>query len=213
MIKAALLVVSLLAGGIADAQEAAAKQVHRFEITPFAGYRVGGTFEDEFSEAELDLDDAGGYGLVLNMRESANTEWELGYSHQSTSVDTADLTNEGGKLDLDIDYLQFGGTYIGPSDVARPFLVATVGLARFDPDVSALDSETYFAFSIGGGVKLWPANRFGLRLEGRFYGTVLDSQSKIFCTSGTAEGSGCLISTEADVLWQWEMMLGAIMRF
>ena len=62
------------------------------------------------------------------------------------------------------------------------------------------------------GREIAPASRFGLRLEGRVYGTVLDSESKIFCAS-SAEGSGCLISTQADVLWQWEMMLGAIMRF
>lgn len=212
MTKAALLALSLLAGAAAMAEESAPQKIYRFQITPFAGYRVGGTFEDELSEAKLDLDDGGSYGLVLNMRESPNTEWELGYSHQSASVDTAGVSTSGGKLDLDVDYLQFGGTYIGPHELARPFLVATVGLAHFDPDASALDSETYFAFSIGGGVKLWPANRFGLRLEGRFYGTVLDSESKIFCTS-SSEGSGCLISTKAEVLWQWEMMVGAIMRF
>ena len=212
MIKAAVLVLSLLVGAVAIAQERAAKKVYRFEITPFAGYRVGGTFEDELSEAELDLDDGGSYGLVLNMRESANTEWELGYSHQNTNIDTAGVTNDGGKLNLDVDYLQFGGTYIGPSDLARPFLVATVGLAQLDPKDDAFAKETYFAFSIGGGWKFWPAKRLGLRLEGRFYGTVLDSDSKIFCSS-SAEGSGCLISTKAEVLWQWEMMLGAIMRF
>ena len=212
MTRAMLFILSLFAGGLAMARENVAEQGHRFQIAPFAGYRLGGTFEDQLSEAKLDLDDAGSYGLVLNLRESPNTEWELGYSHQSTNVETAGVTDNGSKLDLDVEYLQFGGTYIGPHDLARPFMVATIGLAHFDPEASALESETYFAFSIGGGVKLWPANRFGLRLEGRFYGTVLDSESKIFCTS-SSEGSGCLISTKADVLWQWEMMLGAIMRF
>ena len=210
--KTIVLALSLLAGAAAIAEETGAGNAYRFQVTPFAGYRVGGTFEDEFSEASLDLDDAGGYGLILNLRESPNTEWELGYSHQSTNVDTQGVSMNGGKLNLDIDYLQFGGTYIGPHELARPFLVATVGLAHFDPESDALNSETYFAFSIGAGVKLWPVRRFGLRLEGRFYGTVLDSESKIFCASN-AEGSGCLISTEADVLWQWEMMLGAIIRF
>lgn len=212
MRKTATLMLSLLIGTAAIAQESADPKIYRFQVTPFAGYRLGGTFEDELSEAELDLDEAGSFGLVLNMRESANTEWELGYSHQSTSIDTAGVTDGGSDLDLDIEYLQIGGTYIGPHELARPFMVATIGLARFDPEPGGLDSETYFAFSIGGGVKLWPQNRFGLRLEGRFYGTVLDSESKIFCTSN-ATTSGCLISTKGEVLWQWEMMLGAIMRF
>jgi hypothetical protein len=117
-----------------------------------------------------------------------------------------------GDIDLSIDYLQFGGTYIGPSRLARPFLAATVGLSRFDPEASQFSAETYFAFSIGTGVKLWPENRFGLRLEGRLYGSVLDSESKIFCASDS-ENSACLISTKAEVLWQWEMMFGAILRF
>ena len=212
MTRAAVLLLGLIMGSSAIAAESAGQKNYRFQVTPFAGYRVGGTFEDELTEAELDLDEDSSFGLVLNMRESANTEWEVAYSHQNTRIDTANLVNGGGDLDLDVDYLQFGGTYIGPHDLARPFLVATIGLARFDPAESQLDSETYFAFSIGGGVKLWPANRFGLRVEGRFYGTVLDSESKIFCTS-SAEASGCLISTKAEMLWQWEMMLGAIMRF
>ena len=207
--------MGLAFGASASAQAPVDSKTYRFQLTPFAAYRVGGQFEDESSEAELELDDGGSFGVVFNMRESANTEWEIAYSHQNTSIDTSEVTDGGSDIDLDIDYLQFGGTYIAPvarSDLARPFLVATIGLARFDPEQSQFDSETYFAFSIGGGVKLWPSNRFGLRLEGRFYGSVVDSDSKIFCTSN-AETSGCLISTKAEVLWQWEMMLGGIVRF
>lgn len=212
MIRAIAFLLSLFLSVSAMAEGHTAKNVHRFQITPFAGFRMGGQFEDELSDTQLDLGDGGSLGVILNLRESANTEWEIAYSRQDTSIDTAGVASGGGDLDLGIDYLQLGGTYIAPSGPARPFLVATVGLARFDPDISQLGSETYFAFSIGGGVKLWPENRFGLRLEGRFYGSVLDSESQIFCTSN-AQTSGCLIRTKADVLWQWEMLLGAILRF
>jgi len=210
----ALLVIGMLLAASAAAHDEAAKpnnkQQYRFEVTPFAGYRVGGTFEDEATGTKLELNENGSFGLILNMKEAANTEWELGYSHQSTDVDVGgtDVT----AIDMDVDYLQIGGTYIGDGELARPFLVATVGLAHFDPGVPEFPSDTFFAFSIGGGWKLRPAKRLGLRLEGRFYGTVIDSDSNIFCASGP-NGSGCLINTKADVLWQWEMLLGAIFRF
>jgi len=203
------LIVAVPAAAHDEAAQPQNNRQYRFEVTPFAGYRVGGTFEDETTGAELDLDDNGSFGLILNMQEAANTEWELGYSHQSTEVDVGD---SGETIDMDVDYLQIGGTYLGDGELARPFLVATVGLAHLDPRASEFSSDTFFAFSIGGGWKMRPARRLGLRVEGRFYGTVIDSDSDIFCTSGP-EGSNCLIRTKGEVLWQWEMMLGAIFRF
>lgn len=194
----------------AVAQQSTESPAYRFEVTPFAGFRTGGTFTDEDSGAELELNDSGSYGLILNMRESWNTEWELLYNHQSTDFDTG----PGTRIDIDIDYLQIGGTYIG-TDIegpARPYLAATIGLAHLDPRAANLPSDTYFAFSIGGGWKFFPTSRLGLRLEGRFYGTVIDSDSKIFCASGPSGGT-CLINTKADVLWQFELLAGAIVRF
>ena len=109
------------------------------------------------------------------------------------------------KLDLDIDYFQLGGTYLWDGKRAQPFMVATLGAAHLNPDGSG-DSETYFAFSIGGGWRLFPAERFGLRVEGRFYGTVLDSDSDIFCRTGP-ENNQCLIQSQSEILWQWQMLL------
>ena len=38
----------------------------RFEVTPFAAYRVGGTFEDAESEAELELAESNAWGFIVN---------------------------------------------------------------------------------------------------------------------------------------------------
>lgn len=184
----------------------------RFEITPFAGYRLGGTFEDDETGDELELEDSGSFGISLNMQAEANTQYELTYSHQSTDIDVGDVLPGAPDLDIDLDYLQIGGTYLWDGNVGRPFLVATVGIAHLDPEASDFDSETYFAFSIGGGWKVFPTRRLGLRLEGRFYGTVLESDSAVFCRSGP-EGTGCLLSTSGELLWQWEMLAGASFRF
>jgi opacity protein-like surface antigen len=195
----------------AVAQAPDPKTVRGFEVTPFAGYRIGGTFQDEVTEDELELNDAGSFGLILNLRESPNTEWELMYSHQSTDIDIDGPTGSM-RIDMDLDYLQIGGTYLGGGRQARPYMVATLGLAHLDPGSEGLPSDTFFAFTIGGGWKVQPTQRIGLRLEGRFYGTVIDSDSKIFCGSGPS-GAGCLINTKAEVLWQFEMSAGLIFRF
>ncbi len=188
----------------------AEEQVFKASITPFIGTRIGGRFEDEATGERLELEDGNpGFGLLVNWRHSEVTEWEVSFSHQDTSIDTAGLAAD---YDIAIDYLQLGGTVFGDGLKARPYLVATVGAAFLDPEPSAFDSEIYFSFSIGGGLNFFPASRFGLRAEGRLYGTVLDSDSRIFCASGEGN-AGCLISTKADVLWQFEALLGAIVRF
>jgi hypothetical protein len=184
----------------------------RFEITPFAGYRLGGTFEDDETRDELKLEDSSSFGMSLSMQAEANTQYELTYSHQATDIDVSDVLPGASDLDIDLDYLQIGGTYLWDGNVARPFLVATIGIAHLDPDASDLDAETYFAFSVGGGWKVFPTRRLGLRLEGRFYGTVLESDSAVFCRSGP-EGTGCLLRTSGELLWQWEMFAGVSFRF
>lgn len=180
------------------------------ELTPFVGARFGGSFEDQVTGEKVEVEDGDtSFGVLVNWWHSPVTEWELGFSHQDTSINGAGLNSA---YDLSIDYLQIGGTYLGDGETARPYLVATIGAAFLDPDSPDFSSETYFTFSIGGGWKFFPNRRFGLRAEGRFYGTVVDDDSRIFCGSGP-DNAGCIISTKAEVFWQWEMLVGAIVRF
>lgn len=188
------------------------------EITPFAGYRLGGEFEDDDDDgnttgADVDIDEASSVGLIVNWPSVANTEWEIYLGRQATSLETDALfaPTDTPSADLDITYLQAGGTYWFDGERARPFIVATVGASRFEPDDSSFDSETFFAFGIGGGYKIAPTSRIGLRLEGRLFGSVLDSDEAVFCRSGGAV-SGCLVSVSGSVVWQWEVTAGLVFR-
>jgi opacity protein-like surface antigen len=213
MLLQLLLLILLATATIASADE----PTHNIEITPFAGYVFGGSFEDdeEASTANqaVDLDDAASYGLIVNWPAEPNTEWEIYLSRQSTSFENVGLfaPDEPASPDLDISFLQAGGTYFFEGELARPYIVATVGVSRFEPDDSAFDSETFFAFGIGGGVKLAPTSRIGLRLEGRVLGSVVSSESAVFCRSGPA-ANGCLVAATGSMVWQWEVLAGVVFR-
>ena len=182
-----------------------------FEITPYIGYRIGGEFDNDEGGTNLDLDESSSYGLIFNWPSKGNTEWEIFLSRQRAELDVAGLFINQPVIDLDIDYIQLGGTYLFDGDRTIPFFVATIGASRFDPEESGLDTETYFAFTAGGGVKLLPNKRFGLRLEGRVFGTLVDSDTDLFCQGGA--GATCLIQTSGNMLWQWELSAGLIVRF
>lgn len=199
-----LLCGSVLAQGLSSPGD--------FEITPTGGFRFGGSFEDLDQGVSADLDDEASFGLILNLRESSNTQWELIYSRQNTAVDTQNLAFPEPKLDVDFQALQIGGTYLAEGVRARPYVAATVGGTYVSPGLGGLDSDTFWSFSIGGGLQLFPSQRVGLRLEARAWGTLLSSSSDLFCASG-AQGGVCAVAVDGDVLWQFETMAGVVFRF
>ena len=202
------VLLTLLAFSTAYAQE----NDFQFELTPFAGLTTGGEFEDMAGIASLSLDDSQNFGLILDIRESANTQWEVLYSLQATEADTTAVPISGLSLDIDVHYIQGGGTYLLDGDAARPFLAATIGVVHFEPGLSGVDSETFFAFSVGTGLQIRPNDRFGIRLEARGYGVLLDSNSDLFCQSDAA-GAICAIRVDGSVLWQFQAMAGFVFRF
>lgn len=53
------------------------------EVTPLAGYRIDGTFDVQESDDVYEFKDSSSFGLVLNLRDQANTQWENLYSQQN----------------------------------------------------------------------------------------------------------------------------------
>ena len=145
----------LLLSGSALAQQSSPGN---FEITPYGGFRFGGSFEDIDLDQSADVDDDATFGLILNLRESGNTQWELIYSQQNTSVDTTEFSFSEPSLDVDFQSLQIGGTYMGEGQLARPYVAATLGGTYISPGSSELDSDTFWSFSIGGGLQVFPRN-------------------------------------------------------
>jgi hypothetical protein len=186
----------------------------RVELTPYGAYSLGGTFNELESDAAVELQDSGNFGLLLNVRQAANTQWEILYSQQRTDAEVTGLVTGDEILDTTVHYLQGGGTYQGDGEIVRPYLAATIGVAHFDVTTEGYDSDTYFSFSIGPGLQIWPNSRLGLRFEARAFGSLVRSDSSLFCLSDPANGTaGCAFTVSGDVLWQFQAMAGVVFRF
>jgi hypothetical protein len=116
-------------------------------------------------------------------------------------------------MDLDVQYLQIGGTVSNP-DAERviPYFGLTVGAARFSPDAAGLSDETKLAFSIAGGLKVPITERIGLRFDARAFVSLLDTDGNIFCVSDNGVGA-CRIRTKSDTLLQYSAALGVTVGF
>ena len=200
-------------GGPAKAQEQTPGAAKRFELTPFGGFTFGGSLEDEDSNQDLDFDDGDILGLIFNIREKYNTQYEFLFAIDDAAAKTSDLDDITSDVDLDNEYYQLGGTYLFDSEsLTEPFIAATIGLSRFKPDGDDFDDENFFSWSLGGGVKILPTERFGIRLEARSFGSWVDGDTDLFCRSVNGV-TRCAISASGDIVWRWHFTAGAVFRF
>lgn len=189
------------------AQATADDVQRRVEITPLLGYVAGGTFEDKLTNQELDLDDSSAFGLKLNIRDDNQTTWEFQYAKQETQTVTPTQT----VIDVTVEKFELGGTYEVNSEPTRPYVAATVGVSRFEPQDNTLKDDTYFSFSLGGGVQFFADRPLGVSVDARWVAAVIDEDSDVFCLS--SGGLTCVIQTDAGLASQFRVFVGLNARF
>jgi hypothetical protein len=185
----------------------------RFEVMPFGGYRVGGDFDVEDEQGvelrSADLDEDVSWGIELAYYRDRNAYYELLFSRQTSQFDDNDPALGG--VDLTTDYIQFGGTLLFDSEPwILPYLSLTIGLTRFDAD--GFGSEYKFSGSLGTGLRLPVNDRLSFVAGIRGYGTLIDSDTELFCVSGGGQGS-CVVRTSGDIFFQGEATVGVALRF
>jgi len=201
-------VLCLLIAGSANAQDAATK----FELTPFGGYRFGGTFDVEESTDSYELEDSSSVGLILNFPHTPDTKWEILYSKQATEAEFNGVTANDASVDIDLQVIQIGGIYMFEGEIARPYLAATIGGTHASARSTGSNSDTFWSGSIGVGLMISPNSRFGLRLEARAYGTLTNSSTDLLCRTGP-DISACAVRIEGALLSQIETFAGVVFRF
>jgi opacity protein-like surface antigen len=206
VMRAALGATLLATAGTASAQ-APVNDYPNWEITPFFGYMAGGEFEDPATNTDRDIEEDNNFGVIFNAAVDQWRHYELLYSQQSTEVGGA------APMDLDVQYLQIGGTVSYP-DAERviPYFGMTIGAVRFSPDLAGLDDETKLAFSVAGGFKVPVTDHFGVRFDVRAFVSSLDTDGNFFCVSDGGVGT-CGIRAKSDTLLQYSAALGLTWAF
>lgn len=186
---------------------------HDSEITVFGAYRFGGTFNVKDTAESYAWQDSPGFGLIWDRRDSANTQWEVFFSHQQTEAEFSGVTTADRGVDVETTLLQLGGTYLweqGKS--AQPYLAATIGGTRIRVDANGSKSDTFISGSIGLGVKVMPNARLGLRFEARAHGVLIRESTDLFCRTGP-DLNVCAIEVAGDLFTQIEAFAGIVLRF
>ena len=192
---------------------ASTSRAQAIEITPVAGYRMGGgnvntNAQGEFEPGDgFELDDSFSFGLQVAWL-LTDAQLELIYARQ----DTRRREDEVGNLpthDVAIESWQVGATWLFRDEYARvrPLVGAAIGLTRLLPDAPALSDETHFSFSLGVGGRVRLTDRVGLRLESRWFASVFGNGDEQY------SGPGAMGPGTSQLLSQLDLRAGLSLRF
>jgi opacity protein-like surface antigen len=209
----------MLAGSamlLASASAAAADpnvQPPAFEITPFIGYRVGGSFTEvdtqHNTQQSVSLNDHGSFALALDARADYGSQYELFYSRQSTAMQGFGFA----PVSLTVEYLHLGGTLLlDEQPRLQTYLAGGLGLTRLAPDSLPGQEDTRFSMSLALGLRVPLSRNFQLRFEGRGYVTFMASDAAIFCRSDQSGGI-CQITAKGSTFFQFDLLAGVAFLF
>ena len=180
-----------------------------FELTPFAGYRFGGGFEDLATGAGVDLDDGLSYGLVLGIpwNTQHRSRLELLWSWQDTTVGATGTGDPD--FDLDVHYLHLNGMvpFATSSDRLDVLLSIGAGATFLLPGIDGAGSEVRFSVSGAVGLLYHASDRVGIRLEARGWYTFTEAGGAVFCSGG------CVIAFSGSGFGQGELTAGLQFSF
>jgi len=183
-----------------------------FELTPFVGYRWGGTiFADQtflFGE-DVQVASNPNFGVSFAMPlGDTGMKLELMANRQASELETeSGLFEPNDEIaDIDVTYLHAGLQFpFARSRNATPYFVVSAGLANLDPQISGVSAENRFSASAGAGVKIPMSQVLSIKLEGRGYYTALEEDNNNDCTF-------CNYRYNQD-FYQGEVNLGLLFSF
>jgi hypothetical protein len=142
-------------------------------------------------DGQIKFNDGGSLNVSATYNIAPDVGIEFMWNHQKTSVDYQRYTGGYNSYDNSlIDYYLLGGIKsLNVSDVVKPFGSIKIGAAVFNPKETGVSAATKFAAGLSGGLKLFPTDRIGIRLEGNLLMPLQYGGLGIYCGSGGC-GSG-----------------------
>ena len=155
-----------------------------FELTPFLGYRWGGTIfagQTFLFDEDVDVESRANGGVTFGVplgESGMKLEFMANRQSSELEVDGRLFDPNDRVADIDVTYLHAGLQIpFARSRNATPYVIVSAGLTNLDLQVSAISAENRFSASAGVGVKTPISRNMSFKFEGRGYYTALEEDS------------------------------------
>jgi hypothetical protein len=208
-----LLVVALL--GAAAPARAQYVEIQSVEVSPFVGSRLGGTFNiqpDVPVPVQAEWKDAASYGFSAGVRFDDYSLVEFRWTQSTSSLRFGQPFAAASVGDVTLN--QFHGDFtrefvIPEVKGLRSFLTGSLGVTHLG---AAQDGFTRFSFGFGAGLKQFVASRLAIRAEAHWLPIVLEPSVSGFAC-GTIQAGGCLVLLNGELVQQFQISVGPVVRF
>ncbi len=156
------------------------------EIAPVITWMIGGSAPIPGGSVSIDNGEAYGAVFGTKVEKEVNVEFSYAYCPTKGRFNSTAVTGSQ-EFDMSVHLMQFGAAYHVLTDKVQPFMSTTLGGVLFRPNNGLYGSDLRFAFSVVFGVKFYPVENIGLRLQARGLFPVYFSSGGFW---GGVEGSG-----------------------
>ncbi|MEQ9301924.1 MAG: hypothetical protein RIF33_25310 [Cyclobacteriaceae bacterium] len=178
------------------------------EIMPTYGYQFGGKIRGGFGDFRVESSGAYGVNMDISTDNLPVTISAFWLRQDSYGIYQRFGQREERLWGLAAEYFQVGITRQFGNGVAIPFTTFTLGGANFSPKTGDFSDEFRFAATFGGGVKIMPSDKFGIRLHVRMLAPFQWGGAGMWCGN-----SGCSVNASASTSFiQGEAGGGVILK-
>lgn len=199
----------------------AARAQREYEVTPFFGTRFGGNIDvSQQGNPNVDflkIKSSEDFGIMAGVTFWGNFQGEFMWNRQPTSLTSHDPVSGAYTYlsSMNLDMYQFDALYQfkSPESKFRPFVVAGLGLSHFGVQPingqDVLGFSNRFSYNIGGGVKYFFNDHWGVRAEVRWSPSHTTQGQTTYCDPFY----GCGPTLVANKAEQGQANIGVIFRF
>jgi hypothetical protein len=185
-----------------------------FDVSPQVGYRTSMRLLTEPGVEELPFRVSIGsnpsYGIGFGIRYNDEDVVEFRWARQRTDLHIIgpEIGTARSSVILDQFHMDFSHEYV-PRDWpvwVRPFIIGSIGATHVSGTASTV-GFTRFSFGLGGGVKAFPFQNVGIKLQAQWLPLWVSPEIRAFCRVG------CVIHLSGQVASQGEVTIGPVFRF
>jgi len=184
-----------------------------FTLFPFAGYTTPAELDGTGDILPGELSVKGGLtaGIAIGTVTPQNIGVEVMYTYQDNGISFKPIGEpEMDIMDLAVHQIHANFLFYHPSarhSMTKPYLLLGLGANIFDAARDNVDSETRFTWALGLGLVRQVNEKVGLRLQGRYTPTYLNSSDEGYWCDPYY---GCYTVFDSNYLDQWDVTGGLV---
>ncbi|MGL1885829.1 MAG: porin family protein [Reichenbachiella sp.] len=170
------------------------------EFSFYGGYMVSGTADyyyynavNSYVSGEIDLNNGGVYGATVGVEREDGIQIQFLYNYYKAESQLTEWGNFGQPafqtFDIVTQHFHLGiEKSIAISDMVKPYGAISLGMTSYNPDTDDFNSVVRFSMALGGGLKIWPTEKIGLKMQAKMFMPMTLDGVGIYCGSGGCGG-------------------------